>query len=147
VAKDDARVAEAEIETKPPVPKARKRKGRRRPGNPKRTRTPRIYPALSFEESLVLAEAIHTHASGEKVSRLTLLKAMNLSPTSSATQILITSSGKYGITKGSFVAEHLELTEVGRIASDKDTAPRPRAQARFDLAIKGVKPFEVIYSK
>jgi hypothetical protein len=32
-------------------------------------------------------------------SRLTLLKAINLSPTSSSTQILITSSGKYGITK------------------------------------------------
>ncbi|MEO7860764.1 MAG: hypothetical protein ABIU05_10010 [Nitrospirales bacterium] len=62
----------------------------------KRTRTPRIYPALSFEESLVLADAIHTHASGEKVGRLTLLKAMNMSPTSSSTQILITSSGKYG---------------------------------------------------
>lgn len=113
----------------------------------KRTRTARIYPALSFEECLVLAEAIHTHASGEKVSRLTLLKAMNISPTSSSTQILITSSGKYGLTKGSYVAEHLELTPKGRIASDKQTLPRDQAQARFDLAVKAIKPFELIYEK
>src|SRR5258708_4608890 len=80
-------------------PKGRKKKGKRGPKG-KRTRTPRIYPALTFEECLRLAEAIHVHASGERVSRLTLLKAMNLSPTSSATQILITSSAKYGLTKG-----------------------------------------------
>jgi hypothetical protein len=114
VAKNDAQPAEAEVQNKPAAPKTRRKKGHRRAANSKRTRTPRIYPALSFEESLVLAEAIHTHASGEKVSRLTLLKAMNLSPTSSATQILITSSGKYGITKGSFVAEHLELIDTLR---------------------------------
>jgi hypothetical protein len=113
----------------------------------KRSRTPRIYPALSFEASLTLADAIHTYASGERVARLTLLKQMNLSPTSSATQILITSSSKYGITTGSFAADHLELTPVGRVASDKASSPRPKAQARFDLAIKNIKPFEVLYDR
>jgi hypothetical protein len=127
--------------------KPRPKKRRRANGASKKVRTPRIYPALSFEESLVLADAIHSHASGEKVSRLTLLKAMNLSPTSSATQILITSSGKYGLTKGSFAAEHLELTEKGRLASDKVTPIRQRVQARFDLAIAGITPFAAIYSK
>lgn len=113
----------------------------------KRGRTPRIYPALSFEESLVLAEAIHLHASGEKVSRLTLLKAMNISPTSSSTQILITSSGKYGITKGSFAAEHIELTPKGRLSSEKSAAARVKTQARFDLAIKEIVPFDAIYQR
>jgi hypothetical protein len=78
----------------------RKAKAKTHAAKLKRTRTPRIYPALSFEESLVIADAIQTYASGEKVARLTLLKQMNLSPTSSATQILITTSGKYGLTKG-----------------------------------------------
>jgi hypothetical protein len=113
----------------------------------KKVRTPRIYPALTFEECLTLPDAIHTHASGERVSRLTLLKAMNISPTSSATQILITSSGKYGLTKGSFAAEHLELTPQGRIASDKSSPPRAKTQARFELAIKGIAPFNVIYER
>jgi hypothetical protein len=114
---------------------------------PKRTRTPRIYPALSFEASLALAEAIHLHASGERVARLTLLKQINSSPTSSSTQILITSSNKYGITTGSYAADHLELTPIGRVASDKASAPRPKTQARFDLAVKNVKPFEVLYDR
>lgn len=113
----------------------------------KRTRTPRIYPALSFEESLVLADAIQTHASGERVARLTLLKQMNLSPTSSATQILITSASKYGLTKGSYAAEHVELTPEGKSASDKNAPPRQRTQTRFDLAIKGIAPFEVLYTR
>lgn len=116
-------------------------------GANKRVRTPRIYPALSFEQSLVLADAIHKFASGERVSRLTLLKQMNLSPTSSATQILITSSGKYGLTKGSFAAEHIELTPEGKTATDKAISAKPQRQARFDLAIKGILPFEILYNK
>ena len=136
----------ATSERKSPAPKPGKRTKASK-AEPKRGRTARIYPALSFEESLVLAEAIHTHASGERVARLTLLKQMNLSPTSSSTQILITSSGKYGITKGSYAAEHLELTPVGRTASDSTSAARARTQARFDLAIKGQKPFDALYTK
>lgn len=68
-------------------------------GNAKK-RTPRPYPASSFEDALELADAIQKVAAGEKVRRLTLLKAMNRSDTSSSTQMLITNSGKYGITKG-----------------------------------------------
>lgn len=118
-----------------------------RKASAKKGRTPRIYPVLSFEEALTLAEAINTYASGERVARLTLLKQMNSSPTSSSTQILITSSGKYGITKGSFVAEHLELTEKGRLATDKGASAREVTQARFDLAISGIRPFEVLYNR
>jgi hypothetical protein len=112
-----------------------------------RARTARIYPALSFEESLVLPEAIQTHASGERVARLTLLKAMNMSPTSSATQILITSSGKYGLTKGSYAAEHLELTAEGKTATDKGSSPKAKTQARFNLAVKKIRPFEILYER
>jgi len=125
----------------------RKTKAKTRAAKLKRTRTPRIYPALSFEESLVIADAIQTYASGEKVARLTLLKQMNLSPTSSATQILITSSGKYGLTKGSYAAEHLELTPEGKIATDKSTPVKAKTETRFNLAIKGIAPFNVLYNR
>ncbi|HJS89828.1 MAG TPA: hypothetical protein VJ738_07665 [Steroidobacteraceae bacterium] len=139
------------VEDKPPKAKRtrgrRKKSGKRSGGGTKRVRVARSYPALTFEESLPLAEAIQTHASGERVSRLTLLKAMNLSPTSSATQILITSSAKYGLTKGSYVAEHLELTPEGRTATDRATQPRDRTQVRFDLAIKRIAPFQVLYDR
>ena len=138
-------------EQKPRPPKARKMKPKKakakKVAGTSRNRTPRIYPALSFEETLVVADAIHTFASGERVARLTLLKQMNLSPTSSVTQILITSSGKYGLTKGSYAAEHLELTELGRKATDKTTPVKTKTQARFELAVKGIRPFEVLYSR
>jgi hypothetical protein len=127
--------------------KTRKKKAAKSSVKAKRTRTPRIYPALSFEESLALADAIQTFASGEKVSRLTLLKEMNISPTSSASQILITSSGKYGVTKGSYAAEYLELTPEGKVVSDKTSAPRAKMQARFSLAIKNVTAFDVLYNR
>ena len=144
VAENDAVAESKEAKNAPAKAKKKPKKGK---GGNVRARTTRIYPALSFEECLVLADAIQTHASGEKVARLTLLKALNLSPTSSSTQILITSSGKYGLTKGSYAAEHLELTEDGKVASDKNSPPRPKTQARFNLAIKNIKPFELLYNR
>lgn len=52
----------------------------------KRTaRKTRPYPNASFEETLALGIAIHQHASGGPVRRLTLLEKMGRSPTSSAT--------------------------------------------------------------
>ena len=86
----------------------------------KRTRVARPYPASSFEEALKLAEAIQKIAPGGKVRRLTLCEQMKISPTSSSTLMLITNSGKYGITKGSYVAEWLELTPDGKLASGSD---------------------------
>ena len=111
----------------------------------KRTRKTRPYPNASFEETLALGIAIHEHASGGPVRRLTLLEKMGRSPTSSATRDLITNSGKYGITEGSYKAESLSLTEQGSIASDPSTPEAEKVSARFDLAIAGVVPFKVLY--
>jgi hypothetical protein len=110
-----------------------------------RTRTARPYPAGPFEEALRLADAIHKFAAGEKVRRLTLLQKMSLSPTSSATKMVITNSGKYGITTGSYAAEWLELTETGKVASNPDASAREKLQARFKLAIEGIVPFNELY--
>ena len=111
----------------------------------KRTRKTRPYPSASFEETLELGEAIHEHASGGRVRRLTLLEKMAKSPTSSATRDLITNSGKYGVTTGSYKAESLELTTTGALASDPTKQPGDRLAARFQLAIKNVAPFNTLY--
>jgi hypothetical protein len=87
------------------------------------------------------------HAAGEKVRRLTLLQKMDKSPTSGPTKMMITNSGKYGITKGSYAAEYLELTEQGRMAVDPAVAPRNRLEASFTLAINGVPPFKLLYEQ
>ena len=78
---------------------------------------------------------------------MTLLEKMERTPTSSATQMLITNSNKYGITKGSYVAEWIELTESGRLACDPASDPRAHLSARFALAIQGVTSFQTLYQE
>jgi len=107
----------------------------------------RPYPLTSFEDAFVLAEQIQKFAAGEKVRRLTLLKEMDKSPTSSSVQGLITNSGKYGITIGSYSAEHLELTQDGKVASNPSSTEKSRFQAKFKLAIEHVAPFKSLYEE
>lgn len=110
-----------------------------------RTRTARPYPASSFTDALQLGEAIMKFAAGDRVRRLTLLEKMNKSPNSGATKMMITNSGKYDITSGSYAAEHLELSEKGKTVVDTQKPERERRQASFDLAIAGIPPFKLLY--
>lgn len=111
----------------------------------KRTRKQRNYPAWTFEQSLFLAEAIQQFASGEKVNRLTLFKALDKSPNSSSSQNLITNSTKYGLTKGSFSAEYLELTPAGRVLTDPKPNNIERFETAFECAIKSITIFTILY--
>jgi hypothetical protein len=112
---------------------------------PTRTRTARPYPASSFKDALVLADAIMTHAAGERVRRLTLLEKMQKSATSGPTKMMITNSGKYGITTGSYAADYIELTQLGKQVVDPLVPVTDRQRASFLLAIEGIPPFSVLY--
>ncbi|MDO9599572.1 MAG: hypothetical protein Q7J47_17790, partial [Azoarcus sp.] len=92
-----------------------------------------------------MAEAIQQFASGEKVNRLTLFKALDKSPTSSSSQNLITNSTKYGLTKGSFVAEYLELAPAGRVLTDPNSNSVARFETAFECAIKNIPIFTTLY--
>jgi hypothetical protein len=61
--------------------------------------------------------------------------------------MLITTSGKYKLTKGSYAAEWLQVTPDGVVAVGPDAQPRDRLQARFRLAIEGVAPFKLLYDE
>lgn len=113
----------------------------------KRQRANRPYPVAPFEEALELGCHIQSVASGEKVRRLTLLKQLNRSDTSSATRMMITNSGKYGITTGGYTAEYLELTPDGSIATSLETPFKEQLNARFKLAIEGIEPFNILYKE
>lgn len=113
----------------------------------RRKRTTRPYPASSFEEALALAQEILKHAPDGKIRRLTFLKLVDRSATSSATHMLITNSSKYGITKGSYVAEWLEVTELGKLAAASDIPARAQLKARFSLAVEGIAPFKALYEE
>ncbi|AEB59464.1 hypothetical protein [Ectopseudomonas mendocina] len=112
---------------------------------PKKSRTLRIYPAWTFEQSLPLAFAIQEHASGEKVSRLTLFKAIAKSPTSSASQNLITNSAKYGLTKGSHASDYLELTNDGKTITSTEKNSITHLETCFECAIGRTAPFKTLY--
>jgi hypothetical protein len=112
-----------------------------------RKRKERKFPALTFPEALTLGEAIQKYAAGQKVRRLTLFEKLDQSPDSAEARRVITASGQYGITKGSYQAEFLELTPEGIEATSEDTPPAKRIQARFKLAIRNHAPFNFLYEK
>jgi len=128
---------------------AGKKKSAKNNGNVAKTRKrkERKFPALTFPEALTLGEAIQKYAAGQKVRRLTIFEKLDQSPDSSEVRRLITASGQYGVTKGSYQADFLELTPEGIEATSEDTPPSKRIQARFNIAIKNHAPFNFLYEK
>lgn len=110
-------------------------------------RAQRPFPASSFEEALELASAIHKFSSGRPIRRLTLFDQLGKSPESGPSRQLITNSAKYGLTKGSYKAEQIELTPDGAVASDADAPPRERARAQIKLAILEIPVFKALYER
>jgi hypothetical protein len=96
---------------------------------------------------LRLAEAIQKYAPGQKVRRLTLFEKLDESPDNNQSRKMITASSQYGLTKGSYNAEYLELTPEGTEATAEETAPAKKLKARFGLAIEKHSPFEFLYQK
>ncbi len=113
----------------------------------RKPRRERKFPVITFEEALVLAAAIQEHAGGQKVRRLLLFEKLNRSPDTNETRRLITASNQYGLTKGSYNAEYLELTPVGVEATGEDVAVAKRISARFELAVRRIAPFFALYEK
>ncbi|WP_099021691.1 hypothetical protein [Mycolicibacterium palauense] len=119
-----------------------------KPAKPaKRTRRPRPFPNISFNEALVLANAIQEHGSGQKIRRLTLFDALERSPDSGPTRKLIIGSNQYGLTTGSYSAEFLDLTDEGRAASDPSASARAKRRAQINLAITNIDSFKTVYEK
>jgi len=94
---------------------------------------------------LTIATAIQKHAAGQKVRRLTLFDQMGKSPDSGPSRQLISNSNKYGLTKGNYQAEHLELTQEGRAATSTETNQRDKLTVQFKLAIEKIPPFKGLY--
>jgi hypothetical protein len=117
------------------------KKGARKP------RTERKFPALTFEEALEIPEGIQKYGAGQKVRRLTLFEKLNKEPDSLEARKLVTASGQYGLTKGGYQAEFLELTPDGNEATSDTVTPVKKLTARFELAIKKHTPFAFLYDQ
>lgn len=113
----------------------------------KRKRTQRPFPACSFEEALSFAKSILEYGSGQPVRRLSLFDHLQKSPDSSASRQVITNTGKYGLTKGSYSAEMIELTPEGAKAVDEELSSRELSRSRIKLAIEDIEPFKKLYEQ
>jgi hypothetical protein len=105
----------------------------------------RSYPASSFEEPLTIPLAIQKYASEQKVRRLTLFDNLKKSPDSGPSRQMIANAAKYGLIKGNYNSEHLELTEDGNIATSSENDIASRLKGRFKLAIEQIAPFKTLY--
>ncbi|HZP04054.1 MAG TPA: hypothetical protein VFB43_04060 [Terracidiphilus sp.] len=113
-----------------------------------RSRAVRSFPASTFQEALTIAEAFQKYASGQtKVRKLTLFDKIGKSPDSGPSRQLITNSSRYGLTKGGYQADFLELTPEGILATGDDVPAPKKLQARFELAIKNIAPFNALYER
>lgn len=110
-----------------------------------RRRATRPFPATSFQEALEFAKELFQIGSGQPVRRLTLFDHLGKAPDSGPSRMLITNSNRYGLTRGSYVAEHLELTEDGLKAVDDTVPQREQKRAWANLAILSIDLFRSLY--
>jgi hypothetical protein len=113
----------------------------------KRRRRKRPFPSITFDEALILGYAIHEHAAGQRVRRLTLFDNMNRESESAASRALVTGSNQYGLTTGSYKSDYLELTPEGSVATSPDSEPVERFVAQFRLAFEKNEWFNKIHQK
>lgn len=116
--------------------------------NQKRMRGPnKPFPSITFEEALVLPKSILEHGVDGQMQRLTLLRELEMSPSSSKTRNLIGGSHKYRLTDGSYTAQSLVVTEAGRQVLASNAAAFDVKRAGFELAIGQFGPFKTVYDK
>jgi hypothetical protein len=139
----DGATQRTKVGTRPKKANRAKRSGRAQ----KRARIQRNFPAVSFEEALIIPLAIQKIAAGQPIRRLRLFEQLGKAPDSGPSRQLITNSAKYGLTKGSYISEALELTELGILATSEDVSPYERLKARFQLGIESIPPFKALYER
>ncbi len=125
--------------------KRSKKKSGKKSNSTKRRRS--AFPASSFEEALTIPVAIQKYAAGQKVRRLTLFDHLGKSPDSGPSRQLVTNASKYGLIKGSYKSEHLELTPDGNLATSTEADLRQKKRAQFRLAIEQISPFKFLFDR
>lgn len=113
----------------------------------KRIRTQRPFPACAFEEALDFAKALHAYGSGKPVRRLSLFDHLGKAPDSGTSRQLIVNANKYGLIKGGYSADQLELTPDGERSVDEDAPKRERAKSWIKLAVIDIEPFKKLYER
>jgi hypothetical protein len=114
----------------------------------KRTRgSTKTFPLTPFEDALPLAQAIHDHGVDGELRRMKAFDRLGKSPESSMSRQLVTDSGRYGLTTGSYGAEYLRLTEEGKQATNTSGSESERKRVTFELSVKRIEPFNTLYER
>ena len=81
-----------------------------------------LFPAVAIDEAQQIARTIAHENAGQPMRRLDIFQALGgKSPDSGPSRTLITASTGFGLTTGSYKADMLSLTELGRrLAVDDD---------------------------
>jgi hypothetical protein len=116
-------------------------------GKSGRGRSNRPFPAGPFDEALEFAKQVYDYASGQPVRRLSLFDHLQRTPDSGTSRQLITNASKYGLIKGNYASEQLELTQEGKKVCDDNTAPREAARLKAKLAILDIPPFRALFDR
>ena len=113
----------------------------------RRKRVVRNFPASPFEETVDFAKQIFEFGSGEPVRRLSLFDHINKAPESGASRQLIVNAGRYGLIKGGYQSDIIELTSDGARSVDPQIPPREQARARIKLAIEDIEVFAKLHER
>lgn len=92
-------------------------------------------PRHSLREALTVAQSVTDNFAGKNAAPHQVAMALDISPTSSAWRSLTGAAMAYGLTKGGYNSDLIELTELGRRA----TAPMEEGddiKARAEAALK-----------
>jgi hypothetical protein len=101
---------------------------------------------MTFNDALQFGRAVWQSAGKHPIQRETLFATAGWSA-NQATKNLITTSNKYGITKGHHAAKEFRLTEKGVLILDPAVAAAQRTRAAFELAIDSVREFRGLYER
>lgn len=113
----------------------------------RRKRTVRSFPAAPFEESIEFVASMFEFGSGEVVRRLSLFDHIGKSPDSGASRMLVTNANKYGLIKGNYAGETLELTLDGVRTVDPQIPARDQLRAKIKLSIEDIEIFAKLHER
>ena len=113
----------------------------------RRKRVARNFPASPVEEALAFARQIFDFGSGEPVRRLSFFDHIGKMPESGASRMLITNAGKYGLIKGGYQSDLIELLPDGARAVDPQIPAREQARARIKVAIEDIEIFAKLHQR
>ena len=108
---------------------------------PKRQRKPnRPHAKLPVHKVLAVAKTIHEKSAGMPMNRVRLGAALDYNPTSGPFGLVLTSSAKYGLTKGGLAATNVSIQPLGtEFAETKDDIKRLRLMRQ---AFRNVSVFD-----